>query len=114
LRTVFGLFMKKVSLLLIPLLLSAPLTIFQQDNQFVEHLLGIFSSLLQLLPGESAGRILTLTKFIENDYEKIEKLIKLRRDYASKLSPVDKDIEKEQKSMDQDEREAMESEWLSR
>jgi len=51
---------------------------------------------------------------MEKDYEKIEKLLKLRHDYASRLSHVDKDIEQEQKSMDQDEQEAMADEWLSR
>jgi beta-catenin-like protein 1 len=76
--------------------------------------LGIFSSLLRLLPAESAGRIRTLAKFVEKDYEKIEKLIKLRRDYASKLSSVERKIEEEQKKMDRDEQEAMGDEWLSR
>ena len=51
---------------------------------------------------------------MEKDYEKIEKLVRLRHDYASRLSPVDKDIEQQQKSMDQDEQESMASEWLSR
>jgi beta-catenin-like protein 1 len=62
LKVVFGMFMKK------------------QDGQTTEHLLGIFSSLLRLLPANSAGRIRTLAKFVEKDYEKLGKLVKLRRD----------------------------------
>ncbi|PLN80558.1 DUF1716-domain-containing protein [Aspergillus taichungensis] len=96
LRTVFGMFMKK------------------QENQAIEHLLGIFASLLRLLPGGSAPRIRTLAKFMEKDYEKIEKLIKLRRDYASRVSPVEDAIEKERKTFDAVEQEMMAAEWLSR
>ncbi|PLB37671.1 beta-catenin-like protein 1 [Aspergillus candidus] len=96
LRTVFGMFMKK------------------QENQAIEHLLGIFASLLRLLPGGSAPRIRTLAKFMEKNYEKIEKLIKLRRDYSSRVSPVEEAIEKERKTFDTVEQDMMAAEWLSR
>ncbi|KAK2804531.1 hypothetical protein FQN50_006606 [Emmonsiellopsis sp. PD_5] len=96
LRTIFGMFMKK------------------QDNQSIEHLLGIFSSLLRLLPGESPGRIRTLAKFMEKDYEKIDKMLKLRREYASKVSTIDQTIAQEREAMDPDDQEDMAGEWLSR
>lgn len=96
LRTVFGMFMKK------------------QEHQTIEHLLGIFASLLRLLPGGSAPRIRALAKFMEKDYEKIEKLIKLRRDYASRVTPVEQAIEKERKQYTEEEQEIMAPEWLSR
>ncbi|KAJ5096335.1 hypothetical protein NUU61_005691 [Penicillium alfredii] len=96
LRTVFGMFMKK------------------QENQNTEHLLGIFASLLRLLPGGSAARIRTLAKFMEKDYEKIEKLIKLRREYAARVSPVEQGIENERKSFSKEDQEIMAGEWLSR
>ncbi|OJD25853.1 hypothetical protein ACJ73_02775 [Blastomyces percursus] len=96
LGTMFGMFMKS------------------QDHQSTEHLLGIFSSLLRLLPGESPSRIRTLAKFMEKDYEKIEKLIKLRWEYASKVSAVDQLIDQERKSMSSEEQELMSLEWLSR
>ncbi|KAL2831325.1 Catenin-beta-like protein [Aspergillus pseudoustus] len=96
LRTIFGMFMRK------------------QESQVVEHLLGIFSSLLRLLPHGSAARIRTLAKFMEKDYEKIDKLVKLRRDYASRVSPVEQAIETERKRYDKEDQEAMEVEWLSR
>jgi hypothetical protein len=51
---------------------------------------------------------------MENDYEKIGKLIKLRREYAARLSPVEQAIEKERRSLDEEEQEEMTGEWLSR
>ncbi|KAL2071326.1 hypothetical protein VTL71DRAFT_12561 [Oculimacula yallundae] len=96
LKIVFGLFMKK------------------QDGQTTEHLLGIFSSLLRLLPANSAGRIRTLAKFVEKEYEKLGKLVKLRRDYAARLDSVDSEIRNEQAKMDAEAREDMADEWLGR
>jgi beta-catenin-like protein 1 len=96
LKTVFGMFMKK------------------QDGQTTEHLLGIFSSLLRLLPANSSGRIRTLAKFVEKEYEKLDKLVKLRRDYASRLAVVDEQIRTEQSKLDAEEKEEMADEWLSR
>ncbi|WPH04445.1 Hypothetical protein R9X50_00733600 [Acrodontium crateriforme] len=73
LKTIFSTFMKK------------------SDNTTIEHILGVFSSLLRLLPGESAARIRTLAKFLEKDGEKINKLIKLRLDYAEKAAASEDD-----------------------
>lgn len=118
LRTVFGMFMKKVRKTQHPiqayLSLASNLTPSQQEGQNIEHLLGIFASLLRLLPGGSAPRIRTLAKFMEKDYEKIGKLIKLRREYAARVSPVEQAIEKERKSYSKEDQEYMAGEWLSR
>ncbi|KAG9662639.1 DUF1716-domain-containing protein, partial [Aureobasidium melanogenum] len=54
-----------------------------------EHVLGIFSALLRLLPGESSHRIRLLAKFVEKEYEKLDKLVKLRHEYAAKASVTD-------------------------
>lgn len=51
---------------------------------------------------------------MEKEYEKIEKLIKLRRDYASRLAPVEQAIEKERKAYSPEDQEFMAGEWLSR
>jgi beta-catenin-like protein 1 len=51
---------------------------------------------------------------MEKDYEKIEKLVKLRRDYASRVSPVEQAIEEKRKQFTKEEQEVMEAEWLSR
>ncbi|XMA07689.1 hypothetical protein WAI453_000480 [Rhynchosporium graminicola] len=96
LKVVFSMFMKK------------------QDGQTTEHLLGIFSSLLRLLPANSAGRIRTLAKFVEKEYEKLGKLVRLRRDYAARLDSVDSEIRAEQAKMSAESREDMADEWLGR
>ncbi|TAQ90850.1 hypothetical protein B7494_g798 [Chlorociboria aeruginascens] len=96
LKVVFSMFMKKL------------------DGSMTEHLLGIFSSLLRSLPPNEAGRIRTLAKFVEKDYEKIGRLIVLRREYASRVEIVDRQIREEQKGMGLEEREDMADEWLSR
>lgn len=98
----------------IPYRIQRHANINQQENQNTEHLLGIFASLLRLLPGGSAARIRTLAKFMEKDYEKIEKLIKLRCEYAARVSPVEQGIENERKTFSKEDQEIMAGEWLSR
>lgn len=51
---------------------------------------------------------------MEKEYEKIEKLIKLRREYAARVVPVEQAIEKERKGYSPEDRELMAGEWLSR
>ena len=70
--------------------------------------------MLRSLPGDSSPRIRLLAKFVEKDYEKIERLIQLRRDYASRLTPVEEAIKLERPSLDSASIDAMEAEWLSR
>ncbi|KAH8200800.1 hypothetical protein TruAng_005037 [Truncatella angustata] len=96
LKNLFTLFMKK------------------NDNQTSEHLVSIFSSMLRSLPADSAERIRTLAKFVEKDYEKTTKLVKLRRDYASRVATVDETIRTEQSRMNAQDREEMADEWFSR
>jgi beta-catenin-like protein 1 len=113
LKTIFGLFMKKVRT---PKWLdpSKILTPFQQDGQTTEHLLCIMASLLRLLPGDSASRIRALAKFVEKDYEKISKLVQLRRNYSSKVDQVNHEISQEKASLRPQDRDAMVGEWESR
>jgi beta-catenin-like protein 1 len=96
LKILFSMFMKKA------------------DNATIEHLLGIFSALLRLLPGESAARIRTLAKFAEKNYEKLTKLIALRKDYARRVASIDEGIELERKMLDDEEREERADEFFSR
>lgn len=96
LKTIFGMFMKKA------------------DAQSAEHLLGIFASLLQLLPAESASRIRTLAKFVEKDYEKITRLIILREGYVARLHDAEKLIELQKKQTSEEDWEEWEMEWESR
>ena len=87
LRTVFGWFMK-----------SSEKSPDSSRRKAVEHLLGIFASLLRSLPSDSAPRIRTLAKFVERNYEKVEKLLDLREEYIRGVKAVEKNI-KEQKSL---------------
>ena len=96
LRTIFGMFMRK------------------QESQSTEHLLGIFAALLRHLPGDSSARIRVMAKFVEKDYAKVDKLLKLRHNYGSKLAAVNGSISSERSEMNKEDQEAMASEWLSR
>lgn len=84
------------------------------DHQSTEHILGLFASLLRHLPGESAPRIRTLAKFMEKNYEKLSKLVKLRQDYSARLKPVEDQIQKERDDVSSDETDLAVDEWLSR
>ncbi|CCU76346.1 DUF1716 domain-containing protein, partial [Blumeria hordei DH14] len=96
LKVIFGKFMKK------------------HDSAVTEHFLGIFSSLLRNLPANSSSRIRTLAKFVEKDYEKIIKLLDLRRTYIKCLAIVNESIRKEHLNLSAERREAMANIWLSR
>jgi beta-catenin-like protein 1 len=96
LKTVFGVFMK------------------QHDSAMTEHFLGVFASLLRNLPADSAERIRTLAKFVEKSYEKVAKLVALRRTFAPRVATVSKEIEGERKKLPEAEREEREVEWLTR
>ncbi|KAI8624960.1 DUF1716-domain-containing protein [Xylariaceae sp. FL1651] len=97
LKNVFTLFMKKST-----------------DHRTAEHLIGIFASMLRLLPADSAERIRVLAKFVEKDYEKTEKMVKLRRECAARVNAVDEAIRAEQAQMSAQEREDMADDWFSR
>ncbi|KAI6984061.1 DUF1716-domain-containing protein [Hortaea werneckii] len=96
LKVIFNMFMKKA------------------DSSTMEHLLGIFTSMLRLLPGESAARIRTLAKFTEKNYEKVAKLINLRTDYSRKVGAVEKEIKAERSDLSEIEAAEREAEWFSR
>ncbi|KAK3291601.1 Catenin-beta-like protein [Chaetomium fimeti] len=85
-----------------------------REHQATEHLVGIFASMLRLLPADSAERIRALAKFVEKDYEKTARLVQLRRDYAGVIGRVDEQIKQERAEMDATEREEMADEWFSR
>ncbi|CAN9220117.1 unnamed protein product [Alternaria alternata] len=69
------------------------------DPQQTEHILGIFASLLRSLPGNSDTRFRLLAKFLEKDYEKITKLVSLRRDYVTRLSAFDQRLAEKRKAL---------------
>lgn len=97
LKTIFGMWMKQ-----------------KLDLAGTEHVLGVFASLLALLPGESAERIRLLAKFVEGKWEKVEKLLKVRQDCRKRLAPVNAQISKEREATQAEDRADMEAEWQSR
>ncbi|CAI4215013.1 unnamed protein product [Parascedosporium putredinis] len=62
------------------------------DASAVEHLLGIFASMLRLLPGDSPERIRVLAKFVEKDYEKLARLLKLRQGYVARIKRAEQEF----------------------
>jgi beta-catenin-like protein 1 len=73
--------------------------------QMKEHLLGIFSGLLKGLPANEAARIRTLAKFVEKDYEKIQRLVEWRQGYASSVAAVEAQIKDEERVSSAEEKE---------
>ncbi|KAL9115966.1 MAG: hypothetical protein Q9227_000334 [Pyrenula ochraceoflavens] len=97
----------------------------RDSRAFLEHLLGIFASLLRWLPGGGQpARIRTLAKFVEGDYEKIERLVGVRGEVVGRVERVEREIERERKEVEreergggaenEEERAVRESEWLGR
>ncbi|KAK5945133.1 hypothetical protein PMZ80_002337 [Knufia obscura] len=84
------------------------------DRELTEHIIGIFASMLRLLPAGSAARIRTLAKFVEKDYEKCDRLVQLWKDYTSRLNAADAEIGRERKNLSDAEVDANQDEWLSR
>lgn len=80
------------------------------DKVSTEHLVGIFASMLRLLPGESAERIRTLAKFVEKDYQKTAELVKLRKVYADEVRREDDRMEQKRKRLDREDWDLLEDE----
>ena len=62
-------------------------------SEDLSHILGIISSLLSNLPSESPSRIRLLAKFVEEDYEKVDKLIELRDIARKRLNLTEAEVE---------------------
>ncbi|KIK95590.1 hypothetical protein PAXRUDRAFT_374045 [Paxillus rubicundulus Ve08.2h10] len=68
-------------------------------SEDISHILGIISSLLSNLSSDSTDRIRLLAKFVEVNYEKVDKLLELRENTYSRLKVVDAEIEAEKKDI---------------
>lgn len=51
---------------------------------------------------------------MEKDYAKTARLVQLRREYTSRLAPVDQEIAEERSTLEPSEQEDKAAEWLSR
>ncbi|KAF2017595.1 DUF1716-domain-containing protein [Aaosphaeria arxii CBS 175.79] len=89
-------------------LFSAFMKTKKHDPESTEHILGLFASLLRSLPGNSDSRFRVLAKFLEKDYEKIGKLVTLRRDYVSRVSAFDASLKERAKGLSKEEQEELE------
>ncbi|PWN49452.1 hypothetical protein IE53DRAFT_388314 [Violaceomyces palustris] len=67
-----------------------------------EHILGIIVSLLNNLESESAERIRLLSKFVEEEYEKVDRLLEVRENLVSRIQSVETGIEKEKKELEEE------------
>lgn len=64
-------------------------------SEETSHTLSIVSSLFTNLPSESPARIRLLAKFVENNYEKVDKLLEIRESAQKRLTDTETDIERE-------------------
>ncbi|CAB5394876.1 unnamed protein product [Rhizophagus irregularis] len=78
-----------------------------------EHIMGIIISLLKNLPPDSEARMRLINKFIEDNYEKVDRLLEIRESYEAKVENVNKEIEEEKETLDGDDSE-MEELYLRR
>lgn len=85
----------------------------KHDPETTEHILGIFASLLRSLPGDTDARFRVLAKFLEKDYEKIRKLVALRRDYVSRVSAFDARMRQQKKGLSKEEAEEFDLQNIS-
>ncbi|KAH9951592.1 Catenin-beta-like protein [Amylocystis lapponica] len=63
------------------------------------HTLGIISSLFSNIPSDSPPRIRLLAKFVDHNYEKVDKLLEVRDAAQGRLKTVEKEIEDEKKEL---------------
>ncbi|KAJ7498873.1 Catenin-beta-like protein [Mycena latifolia] len=68
-------------------------------SEDTSHILGILSSLFSNIPSESPARIRLLAKFVEGNYEKVDKLIEIRDSATNRLKLADSEIESEKKDL---------------
>ena len=82
-----------------------------------EHLLSILVSLFTNLSSDSPQRIRLIAKFVENEYEKVERLLEIREGAEGRLRGVNKEISQERRVMEankEDIGEEEEAEWYLR
>lgn len=65
------------------------------DQRLIGPLLSVFSSMLRFLPADSPERIRLLAKFVEKEYEKTAKLVKLHRDYTTRIKAAEEEHRQE-------------------
>ncbi|KAF9467238.1 Catenin-beta-like protein [Collybia nuda] len=77
---------------------SNPIPIASQDTA---HILGIISSLFSNIASDSPSRIRLLTKFVESNYEKVDKLLEIRDTAKSRIKVTEHEINQETEGLDE-------------
>ncbi|KAG6890575.1 hypothetical protein C0992_000583 [Termitomyces sp. T32_za158] len=79
------------------------------------HILGVVSSLFSNIASDSPARIRLLAKFVESNYEKVDKLLEIRDGARARLNVVEAEISKEKNDIsDGEERSDLEATWYLR
>ncbi|KAK5582203.1 hypothetical protein RB653_003786, partial [Dictyostelium firmibasis] len=94
LKTLFSSFMKKIK--------SKHSKKVYNESEDQEHIVTIFYSLLRNLDPTSDYYSRLMVKFIENDFEKIDKLLELHFKYFKKVQLADKNLKKQKNINDED------------
>jgi len=92
LKTLFTTFMGKASKKS-----KAPAT--TPASEDTTHILGIMSSLFSNLASDSPARVRLLAKFVESNYEKVDKLLEIRENAQGRLRAVEAEIEAEKQEL---------------
>ncbi|EAA01129.1 AGAP001357-PA [Anopheles gambiae str. PEST] len=92
LRTIFPLFMKTPKRSKKRLL---------STDEHEEHIVSIIASMLRNCKGSQRQRL--LSKFTENDFEKVERLMELHRKYLDKVEAMDREIDQELRNNEDEE-----------
>ncbi|RXW24656.1 hypothetical protein EST38_g1148 [Candolleomyces aberdarensis] len=71
-------------------------------SEDVGHVLGILASLFTHLESDSTDRLRLLAKFVENNYEKADKLMDIREAAVARLKATDAEIEAEKRELEDD------------
>ncbi|XP_011179345.1 beta-catenin-like protein 1 [Zeugodacus cucurbitae] len=103
LRTIFPLFMKTPKRNKKQLLSS---------DEHEEHVCSVIASMLRNCRGAQRQRL--LSKFTENDHEKVDRLLELHLKYLEKVETVDREIDQQGKNTEIDEDEEAENNYIKR
>lgn len=65
-------------------------------SEDTSHILGIIASLFSNLASDTMPRDRLLAKFVENNYEKVDRLLEIRENAEARLKLADEEIKQEQ------------------
>ncbi len=71
-----------------------------QTHTEMEHILSLISSLWTSLESDSPPRLRLLTKFVEKEYEKVDRLVELRAELMGRMEKAEQEAEEEDEDED--------------